>query len=112
MNSIAQRRWLRFSLPTLVAVIALVGLKIGRDAKWIQGRHEVLASGQCRWPTKNWKDFVGLPRAAAPLLAPSTLRLYGECGFPCLLLKADASEVQINRVKNLFPEATVLVHPG
>jgi len=99
-----KRRWFRFSLRTLFALVMIIGTWLGYHVNWIRQRHAFAAQYMPTLPSRraeyNWVSFsVGY--AQPP---PWSLRLFGE--EYCPPLEFPRSEVQ--RFNELFPEAAIV----
>src|SRR3954462_2715909 len=108
MNDKPKRRWLQFSLRTMLVLVTIVCVGLGwwvqRSKEWIRQRHEWLA---------NHPGQSGLnigPTLHQPL-APFSLRLFGESGMPRIYVTPGDDRLEATR---LFPEAVpmILMHEG
>jgi hypothetical protein len=104
-----RRRWFRFSLRTLLVMVAIFGTSLGWLAvqvKWIRDRHRVfqLASGVSE------TELVGFEGNSAPW----SIRLFGEPGFSEVWVMVDDEEHPTERDQAIkrnaevqFPEADI-----
>jgi hypothetical protein len=92
------KRWpqvnLRFSLRTGFVLLTVLCVWLGLQVKWIRDRDDVLRSRGA---------IQGSERPAAPW----PLRWFGEGGYAGITISQKDSEEQIERLRQLFPEATV-----
>ena len=131
-----RRRWFRFSLRTMLVVVAGVAVPlacIGYQLNWIRQRHEVLKNSnsfyQLRADLKSAEesgavidesrfanfDFEFIhavqadPCGKGGVPAPFLLRLFGETGQEVIMFPdgTKQSDPEFQRVKKLFPESDV-----
>src|ERR1051325_4626005 len=96
-SSAPRRRWFRYSLRTLLALMTLFCVWLGVQVKWSRDRHEALAHEHvCR---------IGLCYRPAPW----SIRILGERGYEQLFIyhvaASDARHAKV--MESLFPEARV-----
>ena len=91
------RRWLRFSLRTLFALLTLFACGLGVQVKWIEDRHEFLLLGRSRGVY-----------AGGTCDAPRALRVLGDPGVQHLSV---AQRFEMS-ARSLFPEAKVSIAAG
>jgi hypothetical protein len=97
----------RFGLRSLFLLIALLSVLAAWAAaqfNWIRQRHAVLSSRKI-YEAKQYV-ITGLP-APLPNRAPWSLRLFGEAGQADFLVNLPESDLQFQRIRELFPEARV-----
>ena len=119
-SSHPRRRWLRFSLRTLLAAmtaLCIVGGWVAYQLHWIRERHAVLANH----PNAAFLDAVGSSQTVANAGGTSTvwvwddsqppapwpLRWFGEEGHSILVFHLPESDPELARIRKLFPEAEV-----
>lgn len=100
---------LRFSLKSLLIIVALIAIACGWAVKsrtWISQRHAILKQSFV------YGDQVVRPLFAEPI-APGGLWVFGERGQHTLRVSTDlASKSQIIELRNLFPESTIWLRDG
>jgi hypothetical protein len=98
-----RRRWLRFSLRTLLVLVTLLCLYLGWAMNWIRQRQAFLRDSVPDDPiVKVLATVSGLKEQAAPW----SLRLLNENGIPWLYFES-AEQQKLIEVSQLFPEAKV-----
>ena len=109
MSCAPNRRWFRFSLRTVFVVVTIVGC-IGAWAtyhlNWQRQRRHAIENGEVG-VIVSASAFVAHPPPRQP---PLSLRLFGAesiYGFG-LVSAADASDAELERLRALFPETTVV----
>ena len=104
-----KHRWFRFSLRTLFVVVAVVGVWLFPQLKWIVDRHRALdwVGTQAEY----WRDMPVDQRAHLGADAPWRIRVFGEKGVDrlCVVVQPDAVASRQRELELLFPEASVLV---
>src|SRR4051812_31586087 len=94
-----RRRWLRFSLRTMLVVLTAVCVWLAYSLDWIRQRHEALTSDGV-------KPFGGPFPDPNP---PVGLWLLGESGVNTIVMH-QRSSLSFDEVQRLFPEAMILPH--
>ena len=109
------RRWFRFSLRTMFVVVTLLAVAaawIGYNLNWIRQRHEMIDSGGVA-AGDGPNHTVGTDP-----VAPGLLQFFREGAYGYIIVFPDrtggsltpAEQAKLNRVAQLFPEATVEAH--
>ena len=91
-----RRRWLRFGLRTMLALVLLLAIPMGwvtLQLKWIRDRHEVMSRNGDR--THGWLGATSTPWG---------LRMLGEQGRE----KVFAPASELDHIQALFPESQVM----
>ena len=125
-----KRRWPQFSLRTMFVVVTVLAVPlgwIGYSLNWIRQRHEFhklhetrISSlhneiGHFEFTYRIVETAPDKPKNISTMHARAVLRLFGEEAFPGLVLIYVSSEPNvaasrtsdIQRAKELFPEATI-----
>ena len=96
----SRRRWFRFSLRTFFVLVAIFGVWLGVQVKWIRDRHE--AVDRLRFGMEDGGS------------APWSLRIFGGPGYKSVAIVVNdpdhptADQQRTKReVERLFPEAEV-----
>jgi hypothetical protein len=95
-----RRRW-SFSLRTLFVLVAAFACWLGYSMNWIRERHAALAQDGVRHALQ-WRGSTG------PM--PLSLTILGESTVPVISLGTAELHGQKERMRQLFPEATVLCY--
>jgi len=103
-----KRRWLRFSLRTLFAMVTVVSVLTGwvvYQLSWIRQRDRAIENGEVGIIVSGGA-FIAHP---APKQPPWQLRLFGAQAVTDfgLVTNRSASDVELERLRALFPETTV-----
>ncbi len=94
------RRWFRYGLRTLFAVVTVICCFLGYECNWIYARREAIQSGIA---------VRHIFAANQPIPeAPFELRILGISGEEHLFV----APMHFERICELFPEAEVLEHGG
>jgi hypothetical protein len=104
-----RRRLLQFSLRTLLIAATLIACALGWAAcqlAWIAERHEIL-----RYALYANAGYLA-GRIMEEPKPPLALRILGEPGVLFLELNWDATTLEIERARSLFPEAEISVDHG
>ncbi len=97
------RRRLRFSIKSMLVVVALVGCWLAYYLNWINQRHKFLMT-ELHFAAN---DYWTVERENKPL--PWQLRLFGERGISKLFVLRGMTRAEVGVVRALFPEADVQV---
>jgi hypothetical protein len=104
-NRSTPRRWLRFSLKTLLALVTVLCVWwLGIQMKWIHDRH-----GAWPWVMEHRAQLGGMEPDESTYF-PWTLRLLGEEKHDMWLWFDDCTPeelAEVQRIRPLFPEATM-----
>jgi hypothetical protein len=116
-----KRRWSRWSLRTLFAVVTLFGILLGYELNWLHQRHQMIAKHQLRM--KKWQglepEFRDLEEKVAvfstvPRSGPGLLWIFGERAVISLKLLDSVDEGggfycsrDTKASERLFPEAAI-----
>ena len=127
------RRWFRFSLRTMFALMLLVAIPMGWVAaqlkwihdrrvalRWIEDHRQAAFYMKCSWADErriatnpefsNGVIFAWLDITYKPVATPWPLRPFGEKGVSLIGLWSDkfpASDVKKRQLERLFPEAEI-----
>jgi hypothetical protein len=110
-----RRRWFKFSLRSLFVLVTcscVLSCWLCVQMKWIYDRHRELESLQSRagvsFRTAFRGTYIGPP-------APWSIRILGENGVTGIVIWKDSGQderAEEQRLKKLFPEANVHMHPA
>jgi hypothetical protein len=101
------RRWFRFSLRTLLLLVAILAAFLAYHLQWIRSRQQRVNDPKLLFVVENRQSFVR---------APGLLWLFGEQGWalievevegPTLAQLSDADLRKGRDVRRLFPEAEI-----
>lgn len=112
MTAAPERRWFRYSLRTLFAVVTVVACWLGYELNWIRQRRMVIGDPQVKsikYHIQISGPFSGPIRRIEYEIAPWPLRWLGEAGYSNILLEMGATDDELFRVRRLFPETGVEV---
>ena len=91
-------RWPQVSLRGLLLLLTLFCVWLGVQVKWIRDRHDL---NELRAP--------GFYRSVDSCPAPWSLRILGEKGVSIIVLSPDAQAPEARKLKQLFPEARLIL---
>jgi hypothetical protein len=106
MDGKPKRRWLRYSIRTLLVAVTIFCAWLSYQLNWIQQREAVASEHQMVAQMLNLaggKFSYALPRPNAPW----PLRWMGADGYAAVIVEAGVPEFEITRIQTLFAEATV-----
>ncbi len=98
-------RW-SYSLRALFVVVTLFACWLGYQLNWIRERHALLG-GPVPSNTTTLRDKGILVCQDGEANAPLELRLLGERGCYAILTRLRASDPELARIRELFPESIV-----
>ena len=116
-NKPPRRRWMRFSLRSLLVFVTLLAIYLGWAMNWIRQRREFLTKPPKYLGTVETEED-GLIFGAEPMQAPLCLRILGESGVSHILLqpyrnkygvKVEVPPGEVERLIDLFPETNIQV---
>jgi hypothetical protein len=84
-----------FSLRTLFVVVTLLACWLGYNLRWSRLRADALRHHHNR--NDEWSYSM----------APWPLKMFGAPGLPFFTIPSDADPAEINKIRSLFPEATL-----
>jgi hypothetical protein len=102
MNEKLKRRWLSFSLRTLLIVVAVVSVWLGIQVKWRRGRERAMTDYRPRFYN------IGL----SVVTAPWSIRLLGEPAGPYdlgIAVRTPEERQFAEEFKKLFPERRIQI---
>jgi hypothetical protein len=98
------RRWLRFSVRTLLIAVTIFCVWLGWQVQIVRERKACL-----RWIAINNHQFAEPLSPSPPRYALSWhRRMLGDSGLMLLILRAEITDADLKRLQRAFPEATVL----
>ena len=111
MDEKPKRRWFRFSLRTLLVVVAMLSVPLAWVASphhWIRQRRA--AEAEAAICIRCYKPMLTCPHD--PVIPPTPLERFGEVGFSFVLMKPGTPADRVLEVARLFPEAYVGIGNG
>ena len=109
------RRWFRFNLRTIFALLTVFGVWLAVQVNWIRQRHALLGPPEHTGVDPSFISRVmslsGAPDEFETRDAPWPLRWLGERGVYALDIRDDMPESEVARIRALFPEAEVELSP-
>ena len=127
MPPVSKRRWFRFSMRTLLALVTVacvtLGARFGWRPDWITARHDFLARQNTEWADAS-PELRRTPSIGPPLIAPRAgyavrflLWFYGEIPQQIVLIpirigprgrgSPPALDANVQMAAKLFPEASI-----
>jgi len=117
MRNIFSRRWLRFSVRTLLVAVTIFCVWLGWQVNWVRERRiaRQRISFANQWIMRNGTTYhdgralgfisfyVGMQRKA-----PWSLRIFGEQGETHWILDMPNEGSDIESIRTLFPEVTIV----
>jgi hypothetical protein len=98
MNALDRRRWFRFRLRTLFAVMTLLACTLAYQLHWLQQRREFPAREtsirEHRLPERGVRIATTSSPSGRPPWAPSLLWALGEGGYTNVFVLADGVTVE------------------
>ena|SRR5215211_8235772 len=101
MEEKPKRRWLRYSVRTLLVAVTIFCVWLGYTLNWIHARHQFLNSLETARYIRDGEH----PSYFAINTAPWSLRVFGETGVRKISCREEPAHKTISRARSLFPEA-------
>jgi hypothetical protein len=120
MTPAPKRRWFRFSLRTLFAVVTVAAVGLAYEMNWIRQRHELIAQANASEESRShsmWDMYGTTMQPIEGNRAPGLLWLFGEKGVRRFTVPVSAPKPdkfneedreRILRSQRLFPEAEIV----
>jgi hypothetical protein len=102
-----RRRWLRFTLRTMLIGVTVLGCLLAYPLNWIRQRREARQRGDIIFELVEYRKLP-TPGGDPPTPAPWPLRLFGEPGYETFIASSDTSNAGFKRIAALYPESKAM----